>query len=29
MEELTGQLTMAEQDSFWSNTAKQFYRLKV
>jgi len=29
MEELTGRLTMAEQDSFWSNTAKQFYRLKV
>jgi len=29
MEELTGQLTMAEQDSFWSNTAEQFYRLKV
>ncbi|MFM9015013.1 MAG: amidohydrolase family protein [Candidatus Nanopelagicus sp.] len=29
MEELTGQLTMAEQDSFWSNTAKKFYRLKV
>lgn len=29
MEELTRQFTKAEQDSFWSGTAKQFYRLKV
>ena len=29
MEELTRQLTKAEQESFWSNTAKLFYRLKV
>lgn len=29
MEELTSQLTKAEQDSFWSKTAKLFYRLKV
>jgi L-fuconolactonase len=29
MEELTHQLTKAEQESFWSNTAKLFYRLKV
>lgn len=29
MEELTSQLSKAEQDSFWSKTAKLFYRLKV
>jgi L-fuconolactonase len=29
MEELSRQFTKAEQDSFWSGTAKQFYRLKV
>ena len=29
MEELTRQLTKAEKESFWSNTAKLFYRLKV
>jgi L-fuconolactonase len=29
MEELTMQFTKTEQDSFWSGTAKQFYRLKV
>jgi L-fuconolactonase len=29
MEELARQFTKAEQDSFWSGTAKQFYRLKV
>ena len=29
MEELTSQLPKAEQDSFWSKTAKLFYRLKV
>ena len=29
MEDLTMQLSEAEQDSFWFGTAKQFYRLKV
>ena len=29
MEELSRQFTKAEQDSFWSGTAKQLYRLKV
>jgi L-fuconolactonase len=29
MEELARQFTKAEQESFWSGTAKQFYRLKV
>jgi L-fuconolactonase len=29
MEELTKEFTKTEQESFWSGTVKQFYRLKV
>jgi L-fuconolactonase len=29
MEELTSELTKSEQESFWSGTAKHFYRLEV
>jgi hypothetical protein len=29
MEELTKEFTKTEQESFWSGTAKQSYRLKV